>query len=201
METAKWIASGFVLSLCAGVAMAQYAGHNTAGPTRNDYRLHVVQPLEGATITGTRLQVIVDTEIPAETGQTQRDLYTTPRPDVDVFVDGVYLETMRDERNVVNVDEIQPGRHTIVVIALNRSREIIDRKEIHVSVIAPKFATAPAAPARPVQMPSEPAPAPAYVPPPPVTAENLPKTGTSDPLLAALGFALLLGGLAVRRFA
>ena len=80
-------------------------------------------------------------------------------------------------------------------------REIIDRKEIHIEVVAP-----PVAP-RPVQHPVKvaPAPAPAYVPPPAPQAAPapeaapLPKTGTADPLLAVAGVALVLGGLALRR--
>jgi LPXTG-motif cell wall-anchored protein len=33
-----------------------------------------------------------------------------------------------------------------------------------------------------------------------VETEPLPKTGTADPLLAAAGVALVLGGLALKRF-
>ena len=158
-----------------------------------------MQPAEGSTVTGDRIQVIVDTEIPSER-DTRQDVNSMPRPDVDVFVDGMFRETMRDEKNVVNVYNVQPGQHTIVLLALNRSREIIDRKEIHVEVVAPPVAQAP----RPIEQPRvAPAPAPAYVPPPaPPAVETapLPKTGTADPLLAAAGVALVLGGLALKRF-
>ena len=126
-----------------------------------------------------------------------------PRPDVDVFIDGMFRETMRDDKNVVDVYDVEPGPHTIVLLALNRSREIIDRKEIHVEVVAPPVAQAPRpAPAR-VPPPAPAPPAPAYVPPPAPpapAAAPLPKTGTADPLIAAAGLALVLGGLALKRF-
>ena len=199
MNVSRLVKATFLACLCAGVAFAQNAGDKTGGPTRNDYRLRVVQPAEGSTITGDRLQVIVDTEIPSERDSRQ-DVNSMPRPDVDVFLDGMFRETMRDEKNVVDVDNIQPGPHTIVLLALNRSREIIDRKEIHVEVVAPPVAQAP----RPIEHPRvAPPPAPAYVPPPAPpapAAEPLPKTGTADPLLAAAGLALVLGGLALKRF-
>ena len=193
---------GITLLACASAsfALAQNAGDKTGGPTRNDYRLHVIQPAEGSTITGNKLQVVVDTEIPSER-DTRQDVNSMPRPDVDVFIDGMFRQTMRDERNVVNVDNIEPGPHTIVLLALNRSREIIDRKEIHVEVVAPPVAQAPRpAPVR-VAPPAPAPPPPEYVPPPaPPAAEPLPKTGTADPLIAAAGLALVLGGLALKRF-
>jgi LPXTG-motif cell wall-anchored protein len=199
MNASGVIRVGVLAFACAGLALAQNAGDKTGGPTRNDYRLHVMQPAEGSTVTGDRIQVIVDTEIPSER-DTRQDVNSMPRPDVDVFVDGMFRETMRDEKNVVNVYNVQPGQHTIVLLALNRSREIIDRKEIHVEVVAPPVAQAP----RPIEQPRvAPAPAPAYVPPPaPPAVETapLPKTGTADPLLGAAGVALVLGGLALKRF-
>ncbi len=198
MKAVKVIALTFLASAVAGIALAQNAAVVSGGPTRNDYRLHVIRPTEGDTITGTAIQVIVDTEIPTERGMAH-DISSTPHPDVDVFVDGLFRGTMRDDRNVVNVENVQPGPHTIALLALNRSREVFDRKEINVSVIAPRVARAPLVAAVPV-----PAPVPEYVPPtapPVVTAEDLPKTGTSDPLLAVAGVILLLGGLAIRRLA
>ncbi len=200
MKTLRMIALTFLASAVAVVALAQNAASPSAGPTKHDYRLRVMQPLEGATITGDAIQVVVDTEIPAERDMAH-DFDTTPHPDVDVFLDGLFRETMRDDKNVVNVENVPPGPHTIVLLALNRSREVFDRKEIHVSVVAPPVAAPPVV-ERPVKAPA-PAPAPAYVPPPAPPApvvEDLPKTGTSDPLLVAAGVALLLGGVAIRRF-
>jgi len=85
-------------------------------------------------------------------------------------------------------------------MALNRSGEVIDRKEVHiVAVEAPKPAPAarrrvsPPAPAPP---PVEAAPQPEA--PEPVTVAEMPKTGTADTILALVGLMILGAGLAVR---
>lgn len=185
----------------SGFALAQNADKNSAGPTKNDYRLHVIQPVEGAAITGHRFQVVVDTEIPGER-DTRQDVNSMPRPDVDVFLDGTFQGTMRDEKNVIELENVNPGPHELVLLAKNRSGEIIDREVVHVTALAPKVAKPVAE--RPVPPPPAPAPpAPAYEPPPapaPMVTQELPKTATSDPLLAVAGVVLVLGGLAVRRF-
>jgi len=203
MKGIRWVSLTLLAFAVAGFALAQNADKNTAGPTKNDYRLRIVQPAEGATITGSRLQVVVDTEIPAER-DTRRDVTSMPRPDVDIFLDGKFQGTMRDESNVIGLEGITPGPHEIVFLAKNRSGEIIDREVVHIAT------TAPPAPKPVVEQPvAAPPPAPAYVapapappiePPAPMPEEQkLPPTGTSDPLLAVAGLVLLAGGIAVRR--
>jgi LPXTG-motif cell wall-anchored protein len=195
----------FLAFAVAGFVLAQNADPNTAGPTKNDYRLRVIQPMEGATVTGNRIQVVVDTEIPAER-DTRQDFNSMPRPDIDVFINDKLQGTMRDTNNVIDIENVPPGAHTLVLLAKNRSGEIIDRKVVHVSVLAP------AVPKTVVEQPvsAPPPPAPAYVAPPapayepsaapaPMAEEKLPPTGTSDPLLAVAGLVLLAGGIAVRR--
>jgi len=186
----------------AAFAAAQNAGDKTAGPTRNDYRLKIVQPTEGARVVGSTLEVIVDTEIPAERDEPRRDVNSMPRPDVLVFLDDSRQGRMRDENNIVSLQGLTPGPHTLVFLATNRSGEVIDRKEVHVlAVEAPK--PAPVArrrvpPPAPVPPPAEP-PAPNAAPPAPVAVTEMPKTGTSDGALVLAGLALLGAGFAVRR--
>jgi hypothetical protein len=191
----------------AGFAIAQNADQNTAGPTKNDYRLRVIQPLEGARITGTKVQVVVDTEIPAER-DTRQDVNSMPRPFVDVFLDELFQVTMRDQNNVVDLDNVAPGPHTIVLLAKNLSGEIIDRKVVHIVAVelpvAKPVAERPVSPPPPAAAPAPPAPSyePPPAPPAPIAAEkDLPTTATSDPLFAVAGFVLLLAGIAIRRFA
>lgn len=200
MKTLRLFLLIVVACACAGLALAQNAKVVGGGPTANDYRIRLVQPLEGAKIVGTTFQVIVNTEIVGQE-DTKIDVNSIPRPGVIVFVDDERRGTMKDDNNVVTVDNVAPGPHKIVIEAINRANEIIDRKVVNVLVVSePKPAPVvqryvpPPAPA--------PAPAPAAVPPaPPAPApQTLPKTGTSDPLLAVAGLGLLLGGLAVRRF-
>jgi LPXTG-motif cell wall-anchored protein len=206
MKALKFGALAFLACAIAGYAVAQNADQNTGGPTANDYRLRVIEPAAGATITGDELQITVDTEIPAERGDIRRDTSSMPHPNVDVFVDDAFQQTIKGEsgENVVHVRGLAPGPHKIVLLAKNRSGEVIDRKVINVSLVAPPVAKAPVVEA---PAPPPPPPAPAYVPPPAPPApppappvQELPKTGSDAPLLAVAGLALLLGGLAIRRF-
>jgi hypothetical protein len=188
----------------AAFAAGQNADQNTAGPTKNDYRLRVVQPLEGAKVIGDTVQVVIDTQIPAER-DTRQDVNSMPRPAVDIFLDDLYKGTMRSD-NVIDLKSITPGPHEIVVLAKNLSGEIIDRKVIHILAVAPPAPVAghrPAPVVRPAPAPAPPAPAyePPPAPPAPEPAQEMPKTATNDALLLVIGIVLVVAGVAVRRFA
>jgi LPXTG-motif cell wall-anchored protein len=201
MKALRLFAVVIVAGACAGFALAQNAKVVGAGPTANDYRIRLVQPLEGARIVGTSFQVIVNTEIVGQE-DTRIDVDSIPRPGVIVFVDDQRRGTMKDDNNVVAVDNVAPGPHKIVIEAVNLANEVIDRKVVNVLVV-PEPKTAPVV----QRHVPPPAPAPALAPPPAAAppappapvAQALPKTGTSDPLLAVAGLGLLLGGLALRR--
>jgi LPXTG-motif cell wall-anchored protein len=217
----------------ATVGLAQNADKNSAGPTKNDYRLRVVEPREGATVTGGTVRVVVDTRIPAEVGDEKRDVNSMPRPRIDVFVDNTNVGTLEADQNVLEVPNVNTGAHKLVLVAKNQSSEIIDRKEINFSsteavasattsntsattsstntYTAPPPAPAPAppppAPASTYTAPSTApsstytAPSTTYQAPPPArsTRKTLPKTGTSDGLVAISGLGLLAAGYALRR--
>ena len=53
-----------------------------------------------------------------------------PRPYVDVFLDNDLKGTMRDATNVLEIDNVPPGTHKLVLLAKNKASEIIDRKEV-----------------------------------------------------------------------
>ena len=137
MNRTRFAMAAFVASAFAAVALGQNADKNSAGPTKNDYRLRVVEPRRGSTITGSTVRVVVNTEIPADVGDERRDVNSMPRPDVDVFLDGDLKGTMRDANNVLEVDSVNAGPHKLILLAKNRANEIIDRKVI-------KFSSAPA---------------------------------------------------------
>ena len=195
-----------VLAACALAAaiQAQNADQNTAGPTRNDYRLRLVQPVEGARIVGDKIQVVVDMDIPAER-DTRPDVNSMPRPQIDVFLNDLYQGTMRGEANVLDLENVPFGEHEIVLLAKNMSSEIIDRKVLHVITVASKVVPAEARRPEPVPAPppvaatvppaSEPEAAPA-----PAPVQDLPKTGTNKAVLLAAGLVLLFGALVIRRF-
>ncbi len=126
--TATLVAAGLAL---AGFALGQNADKNSAGPTKNDYRLRVVQPAEGATITTPSVQVVVDLRTIPEVGAENRDVNSMPRPRVDVFLDNDNKGTLQEGQNVMTLDAVSAGAHKLVILAKNQSGEVIDRKEIN----------------------------------------------------------------------
>jgi LPXTG-motif cell wall-anchored protein len=275
MTRMRTILVALAVAATASVGMAQNADKNTAGPTKNDYRLKVVEPREGATINGSTVRVVVDTRIPAEIGTEKRDVNSMPRPQIDVFVDNVNKGTLREEQNVLEVDGVDAGAHKLVLVAKNMSGEIIGRQEINFTsnagtatasvnpgpdtstsrMTAPKdndqamnssSTTTTTTSPRTTTTTTSPSTTSAYSAPSttsssstysapqsttssssssnyssststsPQTSSNtssrsmrstssntarntLPKTGTSDPLVAGAGLALLIGGYALRR--
>ena len=215
------IAALVVAGVGAMAALAQNADKNTAGPTKNDYRMKVVEPAVGGVISGPTVRVVVDTRTLPEVGGEKKDTNSMPRPDVKVFLDNEQKGELKAEQNVLTIENVPVGEHKLVLVATNRSGEIIDRQEIPFRSEAVTVATtsettssssaytAPApAPPPPAPAYRAPAPAPAPVaaapaPPPPETRmasrEPLPKTASSDPLLLVGGLALIGVGLLARR--
>ena len=208
----------------AGAAWAQNADPNTGGPTKNTLKLRLVEPIEGASIAGTSVRVAVDyNKTVFGTGSgTKFGEADFPQPRFDVFLDNTRVATLKgSEANTTVLENVPMGTHKIVIVALNVSGEVIDRKEVSVTTtatttIAEKtttttstMATAPApAPAAPAPAPEPPAPAPApapaYVPPPaPAPAapveSALPRTASSSPRMALFGLALVAAGMLVSR--
>jgi len=198
----------------AGVALAQSANYNTGGPTKNTLQLKLTEPAEGATITGTQVRVGIayNTSNFGEGQGTKFGEKDFPQPTFDVFLDNDLKQTVKgSESNVVFIDNVPAGAHKIAVMAKNVSGEVIDRKEVNITV-APAVAAAEIAPAPTTYAPAPPAPpAPAPVieaeappPPPPAPAmemehKTLPKTGSAYPQVAAAGLALAIAGLALAR--
>ena len=202
MKRTRLIFSALAILLVAAFAAAQNADKNSAGPTKNDYRLRIVQPVEGARITGDMVQVVIDRTIPAER-DAKTDVNSMPHPLIDVFLDDRFQSSMPGDTNVVDLQRVTPGPHTITILAKTMSGEVIDRKVIGFVAVAPP-PPRPAVAEKPRAVEPPPAPAPVYAPPPaeppaPAAAQEMPKTGTSDPLLLVAGLGLLLGGVAVRR--
>jgi len=194
----------------AGVALAQNAQYNTGGPTANTLQLKLLEPAEGATITGMQVRVGVsyNTRNFGEGQGTKFGEANFPQPTFDIFLDNDLRKTVKGtEANVVFIDNVPAGSHKIVVVAKNVSGEVIDRKQVSITTVA---ATAEAAPApttyeeRPAPPPPPPAPAPvaeppAPPPPPAMEMKTLPKTGTAYPGIAAAGLGLALVGLSLAR--
>jgi LPXTG-motif cell wall-anchored protein len=199
----------------AGVALAQNADYNTAGPTANTLQLRLTEPAEGATITGTQVRVGLSYN-QAAFGKGQGTKFgeaNFPLPIFEVYLDNDLKQTLKGtEANVAFIENVPPGAHKVVVMAKNISGEVIDRKEVSITTVpavAAKTETtttlveerpAPPPPAAPAPAPVIEAPAP---PPPPAPApmerKTLPSTGSTYPTLAVAGLALVAVGLSLNR--
>jgi LPXTG-motif cell wall-anchored protein len=199
----------------AGVALAQNADYNTAGPTANTLQLKLTEPAEGATITGTQVRVGLSYN-QAAFGKGQGTKFgeaNFPLPIFEVYLDNDLKQTLKGtEANVAFIENVPPGAHKVVVMAKNISGEVIDRKEVGITTVpavaAKTETTTTLVEERPAP-PPPPAPAPAPVieapppPPPPAPApmqrETLPSTGSTYPTLAVAGLALVAVGLSLNR--
>jgi hypothetical protein len=165
----------------ASLALAQNADKNSAGPTKNDYRLKVVEPREGATINGSTVRVVVDTRIPAELGEEKRDVNSMPRPRIDVFVDNSNKGTLEADQNVLEVPNVTAGNHKLVLMAKNQSGEIIGRQEINfvsTEAVASTSTTTESTAASTYTAPAPPPPAPAPAPAPAPSTYSAPAPST-----------------------
>ena len=216
MRKISTLALAGVLCL-AGWAAAQNADQNTAGPSKNQLKLRLTEPREGAQITGSTIRVAVDynTVIFGAGQGTKFGEKNFPMPLFDVYVDNTLKQTLKGgESNVAVIEGIPPGRHKVVVMAKNISNEIIDRAEVSVTnteaTVGSTVAPAPAPAETTTYSADTSAPAPAPAPPAPVRSyasdttptresNTLPTTGSSAPDAAVLGLALVAGGLWIAR--
>jgi hypothetical protein len=201
------VIAALALFAVAGLAVAQNADQNTGGPTKNTLKLRLVEPLEGASITGDSVRVAVDYNHDVfGSGQgTKFGEANFPQPRFDIFLDNTLKTTLKGtEANTTVLEAVPAGAHKIVVVAKNVSGEVIDRKEVKITTspsVVVEAAPAPApAPVQAYQPPPAPAPVyqPAPAPPAPVEAA-LPTTASSAPRIALLGLALVAVGLLVGR--
>lgn len=204
---------GCVIALAfftVGVALAQRADPNTGGPTKNTLGMKVVEPVEGATITGETVRVAVgyNQEIFGASQGTRFGEPNYPQPRFDVYLDGDLKTTLKGtEYNVATLHGVPPGDHKITVVALNVSGEVIDRKEIGIRTQAPvALEKAPepvraetAAPAVSAVQPAPAEPPAAVAVKEAVKEKVLPKTASPHAALALAGLALVATGLLLGR--
>ena len=205
------------VALCvfAGTALAQNADPNTGGPTKNTLKLRLVEPAEGATISGNSVRVTVgyNAQVFAAGQGTRFGDANFPQPRFDVYLDNTLKATLKGtQSNTATIESVPPGSHKIAVVALNVSGEVIDRKEVRItttettiaeSTTTSSISTAPAPPPPPPAAAPPPAPAPSTyepAPAPPAPMETtLPHTASSSPRLALMGLALVVAGLLLGR--
>jgi len=207
-----------LLSMLVAIGLAAAAAAQTGktmqysnAPTDTDYRLSIVEPKPGATITGKDVNIVLALpQVPpgnrsqsAASDLKQKDMNT---PIFQVWVDGKSYGNLPMGQNVFYARDLSYGPHKIVVMAKNASGEVVDRKEVGITTVESTSVAvtkqtetiAEAAPAPPPPAP-QPVVAPPPAPPPPAPIETaLPHTATRAPLAAMAGLLLLAAGVALR---
>jgi len=208
--TSLVVGIGMALFAVAGMVVAQNADQNTGGPTKNTLQLRLIEPAEGATITGNSVRVTVDYNhktFGAGQGTHFGDA-NFPQARFDVYLDNSLKTSLKGtESNTFTIENVPAGTHKIAIVALNVSGEVIDRKEVSVTtsptVVAESATRSSSMATAPAPEPPAPAPAPSTyqpAPAPPAPMETtLPKTASASPQLALLGLALVAGGLLIGR--
>ncbi len=209
------VAASFLFAM-AGLAQAP-PSTQSSGPTSNEYRMQVLEPVEGAVIQGTDFNVVLSTPgVPTGTSMSPAERKDSLRPVFQVFVDGKDMGNVPNDQNVFAVHTDTFGPHKLVVLSKNGTGQVIDRKEISISTTDVRSTTtqtrsrtieaapapAPAAPPARIETRStEPAPAPVAPPADSYTASSstLPKTASDYPAAAVAGLALAGAGLWLRR--
>lgn len=195
--------------LGAGNALAQNADPNSGGPTKNDYRLRVVEPLDGATITGSTVRVTVANALPPSLSGTSRTS-DMPNPTYRVYLGNTLKGQLKRDENVLTIDNVAVGDQKLVVEALNVSGEVIGRKEINFRTVASTSSaalpSAPAAEEKPPASSSSYAATTTTTSAPPVVQSapvpepaELPQTASSAPRTAFAGLGLIAVGLLAAR--
>lgn len=205
----------------AGMAVAQTESKQSASPTSSSYRIQVLEPLEGATITGPNVTIVMaKPTVPQGNVVNEKERKDSLTPTFQVWVDGKDYGNLPIGQNVFTTSDLSYGPHTAVVAAKNVAGELVGRVELKFTTVEAVASTSstqtmsttertemappPAPPPAPEVVP-EPAPAP---PPPPAMeretttiaeTETLPATGTDYPLAALAGLGLMGVGLALRR--
>jgi hypothetical protein len=207
--------------LVAGLAAAASAQTGKSmqysnAPTDTDYKLRIIEPKNGSTLTGKDLNIVVSLPAipPGNKSQSaasdlkQKEMNT---PIFQVWIDGKSQGNLPGGQNVFYARDLSYGPHKIVVMAKNASGEVVDRQEIGITTIESvavsttsertETTIAEAAPAPP----APPAPRAEYsAPPPPAPAPAapvetaLPHTATRAPLAVMAGLLLLGAGIALR---
>jgi hypothetical protein len=195
------------LLLGAGLAFAQNAGNKSAGPTKNDFRLRVIEPAEGAIVTGTSVRVTVSNEVPQPT-QEATGTSNMPNPSFRIYLGNTLKGELKRDENVLTIENVPAGSQKLVIEAMNSSGEIVDRKEINFKTVAATSeavsSSAPATELKPMAHSAPPAPpvrevASAPAPAPAIDRSTLPHTASSAPRAALAGIGLILAGLLVSR--
>ena len=176
----KPLLAAMALLLGAGLALGQNADKNSSGPTKNDFRLRVLEPVEGGTVVGTTVRVSVANEVPQPT-QEATGTNNMPNPSFRIYLGNTLKGEIKRDENVLTIDNVPAGSQRLVIEAMNSSGEIVDRKEINFKTVpatsAAVASSAPATELKPMPSSAPPSAPKAAAPPAPAIAmDTLPMT-------------------------
>lgn len=216
--TVARLLSALAICAVANLALAQNADKNSAAPTKNDLKLRIVEPAEGAVITGGTVRITIDYDrTHYRTAEGTKRTENFPEPTFDVFVDNTRMQTVKGgESNVATLENIPPGSHKIVVMAKNISGEVVDRKEINIQTVPesaaatssqsnPPVSTEPSTSRYPSASSGTSSSMPQTAGDTSISASKtarsttLPKTASDAPRAGAIGVALVAAGLLLAR--
>lgn len=202
----KPLLAAMALLLGAGLALGQNADKNSSGPTKNDFRLRVIEPVEGGTVVGTSVRVSVANQVPQPT-QEATGTDNMPNPSFRIYLGNTLKGEIKRDENVLTIDNVPAGSQKLVIEAMNSSGEIVDRKEINFKTVPATSEAAssststtglkPMPSSAPAVAPKASAPVPA--PAPDIAMSALPHTASSAPRAGLAGFILIAVGLLVSR--
>jgi hypothetical protein len=122
-----------LIAFGAAVARAQDASRDAG----QDYRLRVVEPTEGLGVTTPTLRVTVELETTRRGGTGEPGARATPIPPprVEIFIDGASAGVLARDQKTVTVNGLGAGPHTLLVTATDTSDVVVDRKEVHFTMV------------------------------------------------------------------
>jgi hypothetical protein len=99
----------------------------------------VVEPTEGFGAAGGTLRVTVELDARPRVGDGAPAARATPTPPprVELFVDGESRGVMPNDQKTVVIEGLATGAHTLLVTATDTNEAVVDRKEIHFTVLPP----------------------------------------------------------------
>lgn len=213
----KTILSAVLVLGVSAWAIAQTESRQSNSPTTSAYRLQILEPLEGATITGPNVTIVMaKPNVPSGGTVNEAERKDALTPTFQVWVDGKDYGNLPIGQNVFTTSDLSYGPHTAVVAAKNTAGELVGRVELKFTTIERIASTTTSSETMSTTERTEmaPAPAPIAAPPPapepaPVVASEpemttadsstLPATGTDYPLAALAGLGLVAAGLSLRR--
>jgi len=118
-------------------AAAAAQGQDASRTSGTGYRLRVFEPVEGASLSTTAVRVRLELVPRAGEDAPAKNATPTPRPQIDLFLDNAPAATLKEGESAVVLERVAPGTHTLLVTASDSSGAVVERKEVHFTVLPP----------------------------------------------------------------